>query len=179
MKVFLSHSTKDKEFVQRLAAALEDADFKPWLCEVDIDRGQNFVTKINEGLGQSDLAILVWSPHAAESAWTEQEWTSALARQVEEHRIRLGIILLRDHPLPPLLRTSSNYIEARWDQAAGIRDTIDWLKGRQQVQRFAGKRAPVYLPDYRPQDFVARDAYLARLKDTLFLEAGRFLLEAR
>ena len=94
LKVFLSHSTRDKEFVQRLATALEDADFKPWLCEVDIDRGQNFVTKINDGLGQSDLAILVWSPHAAESAWTEQEWTSALARQVEEHRIGLGINLL-------------------------------------------------------------------------------------
>lgn len=29
MKVFLSHSTKDKEFVQRLAAALEAADFEP------------------------------------------------------------------------------------------------------------------------------------------------------
>ena len=53
MKVFLSHSTKDKEFVLRLAAALEDADFKPWLCEVDIDRGENFVAKINEGLWQT------------------------------------------------------------------------------------------------------------------------------
>lgn len=31
---------------------------------------------------------------------------------MEGHKIRLGIILLRDHPLPPLLRTS-NRIEAR------------------------------------------------------------------
>jgi len=37
MKVFLSHSTKDKEFVQRLADALTGAGFTPWLCEVDID----------------------------------------------------------------------------------------------------------------------------------------------
>ena len=29
MKVFLSHSTKDKEFVQRLAATLENAAFEP------------------------------------------------------------------------------------------------------------------------------------------------------
>ena len=79
MKVFLSHSTKDKEFVQRLAAALDGADFTPWLCEVDIDRGENFVARINEGLAQSDLALLVWSPDAAKSAWTEQEWTSLLA----------------------------------------------------------------------------------------------------
>jgi hypothetical protein len=73
MKVFLSHSTKDEEFAQRLAAELEEADFEPWLCEVDIDRGENFVARINEGLGQSDLALLVWSPEAGKSAWTEQE----------------------------------------------------------------------------------------------------------
>ena len=40
MKVFLSHSTKDKEFVQRLADALIGADFEPWLCEVDIEKNR-------------------------------------------------------------------------------------------------------------------------------------------
>ena len=175
MKVFLSHSTKDKEFVERLALALQSADFEPWLCEVDIDRGENFVAKINEGLEHSDLALLVWSPNAAESAWVGQEWTSLLAQQVEEHKVRLAIILLRDHPLPPLLRTS-NRIDASWDQAAGIRETLDWLKGRQRVQRLSGLKAPVYLPDYRPKDFVGREAYLSRLQDTLTAEPGVFLL---
>lgn len=39
-----------------------------------------------------------------------------------------------------------------------------------------GLRAPVYLPDYRPQDFVGRSAYLARLQDALTAEPGVFLL---
>jgi hypothetical protein len=34
MKVFLSHGTKDRELVQRLAAALDNAAFEPRLCEV-------------------------------------------------------------------------------------------------------------------------------------------------
>jgi len=80
--------------------ALEASGFTPWLCEVDIERGANFVAKINEGLAQSDLALLIWSQHAANSAWTLEEWTAALARQVEENRIRLGIVLLRDCPMP-------------------------------------------------------------------------------
>jgi tetratricopeptide (TPR) repeat protein len=175
MKVFLSHSTKDKEFVQRLAWALEGAGFEPWLCEVDIGTGENFVAKINDGLGQSDVALLVWSPDAAKSAWTEQEWTSLLARQVEEHKVRLGIILLREHPLPPLLRTS-NFIDARWDQREGIRKCVEWLKQREQVQRFSGPKAPVYLPDYRPADFVGREAYLEQLRKKLAEEPGAFLL---
>jgi len=175
MNVFLSHSTKDGDFVKKLATALEANGFTPWLCEVDSEKGANFVAKINEGLAQSDLALLVWSPDAAKSAWTEQEWTSLLAQQVEEHKIRLAIIMLRDHPRPALLRTS-NYIDARWDEAGGIRQTLDWLKGRQRVQRLSGLRAPVYLPDYRPQDFVGRSAYLARLQDALIAEPGVFLL---
>src|SRR5271165_1043378 len=177
MNVFLSHSTKDGDFVQRLATALESRGFTPWLCEVDIETGANFVAKINQGLAQSDLALLIWSQHAANSAWTLEEWTAALARQVEENRIRLGIVLLRDcpMPLPPLLRTK-NYLDARWDEAGGIRETLEWLKGRQRVQRLSGLRAPVYLPDYRPQDFVGRSAYLEQLRNALTWEPTAFLL---
>ena len=51
MKVFLSHSTKDDAFVEKLAAAITGAGFEPWLCEVDVDKNENFVTKIEEGLG--------------------------------------------------------------------------------------------------------------------------------
>jgi tetratricopeptide (TPR) repeat protein len=175
LTVFLSHSTKDGAFVEKLAIALDDAGFSPWRCEVDIEKGDNFVAKINDGLAQSELALLVWSPDAANSAWTEQEWTTLLAQQVEQRKVRLAIILLRDHPRPALLRTS-NHIDARWDEAGGIRQTLDWLKGRQQVQRFAGLRAPVYLPDYRPQDFVGRSTYLERLRDTFTTEPTVFLL---
>jgi hypothetical protein len=58
MKVFLSHSTKDKQFVQALAAELETEKIEPWLCEVDIEFGENFVAKIEEGLRDADLAVL-------------------------------------------------------------------------------------------------------------------------
>ncbi len=124
MKVFLSHSTKDADFVEKLATALDANGFTPWRCEVDIDKGENFVAKINEGLGQSDLALLLWSQNAADSAWTLEEWTAAMARQVEENRIRLGIVLLRGcpMPLPPLLRTKITPLTlARMRQTASAR----------------------------------------------------------
>ena len=105
MKVFLSHSTKDGEFVKQLAAALIGAGHEPWLCEVDIEKQENFVAKIEEGLRWCDVALVVWSPDAAASKWTEEEWTSVLARQVAEQKTRLGIVLLRDHLLYRRLRT--------------------------------------------------------------------------
>jgi TIR domain len=88
MKVFLSHSTKDKGFVQRLADALAGADFTPWLCEMDIEKNENLVSEIEKGLTECDVALVVWSPDAAKSEWTKEEWTSVLARQVAEQKIR-------------------------------------------------------------------------------------------
>jgi TIR domain len=63
MKLFLSHSTKDKIFVEELAAELRASAIEPWLCEIDIEYGENFVAKIEEGL-KCDLVLLVLSPDA-------------------------------------------------------------------------------------------------------------------
>ena len=169
MKVFLSHSTKDADFVKQLAAAIIGARSEAWLCEVDVEKHENFVAKIEEGLKWCDVALLVWSPDAAASKWTEEEWTSVLARQVAEQKTRLGIVMLRDHPLPELLRTK-NYIDARRDQQEALRQTVAWLEQRESVKRFLG------LPEYRPQDFVGRGPYLQQLRSTFSGEPMVFLL---
>jgi hypothetical protein len=114
MKVFLSHSTKDKQFVQTLAAELEGEKIEPWLCEVDIEFGHNFVAEIEENLRDADLTVLFWSPEAARSDWTRLEWTSVTAREISESRTRLGVVLLRDCAIPELLRVKHR-IDARTD----------------------------------------------------------------
>jgi hypothetical protein len=70
MKVFLSHSTKDQQFVEVLAVALKTEKIEPWICGVDVEFGRNFVAEINEGLREADLAVLFWSPEATRSDWT-------------------------------------------------------------------------------------------------------------
>ena len=170
MKVFLSHSTKDADFVKQLEAAIIGAGFeKPWLCEVDVEKSENFVAAIEKGLAACEVALLIWSPDAASSKWTEEEWTSVLARQVAEQKTRLGIVMLRDHPLPELLRTK-NYIDARRDPQEALRQTVAWLEQRDSVKRFLG------LPEYRRQDFVGRGPYLQQLRSTFSGEPMVFLL---
>jgi tetratricopeptide (TPR) repeat protein len=169
MKVFLSHSTKDKDFVQQLSAAIIGAGSETWLCEIDVQEHANFVVEIEKGLQWCEVALLIWSPAAAASKWTEEEWTSVLARQVVEQKTRLGIVLLRDHPLPELLRTK-NYIDARANRQEGFRRTVAWLEHRESVKRFLG------LPEYRPQDFVGRAVYLQQLRTSFSGEPMVYLL---
>src|SRR5271165_1044608 len=175
MKVFLSHSTKDKQFVQTFADALKAEDIEPWICEIDIELGDNFVAKIEEGLRDADLAVLFWSPEAARSDWTQLEWTSVTAREISESRTRLGIVLVRDCEVPELLRVKHR-IDARTDPEKGRLETVTWIKRLRDMRRVAEKRAPgVFLPP-PPQDFVGRTEALEMLYVALAEEAGSALL---
>jgi hypothetical protein len=175
MKVFLSHSTKDKQFVQTLAAELETEKIEPWLCEVDIEFGQNFVAKIEEGLRDADLTVLFWSPEAARSDWTRLERTAVTAREISESRVRLGIVLLRDCAMPELLRVKHR-IDAQIDSAKGRLETVAWIKRLRDMRRLTQTDAPgVFLPP-PPHDFVGRAEALEMLYVALAEEPGSALL---
>ena len=152
MKVFLSHSTKDKVFVETLAVHMKAEGFDPWLCETSIHPSDNWVGEINRGLTDADLVLLVWSPAAAESFAARVEWTSALAREISERRLRLGVVMLQECALPEVIRTKQ--------YTTGVVDTIAWLKARRDAGRGAGASAPIYLPDHPPQTLSrARDIH--------------------
>jgi len=170
MRVFLSHSTKDKQFVRTLAAELE-GQLELWLCEVDIELGDNFVAEIEKGLRDADLTVLFWSPEAAASAWTHEEWTAVKAREISESRTRLGVVLLRDCELPQLLRTKHR-IDARTDPEKGRSETVAWIKHQRDMRRLAETRAPgIFLPP-PPHDFVGRIEALEKLYGVLVEEQG-------
>ena len=175
MKVFLSHSTKDKQFVQALAAELEAEKIEPWLCEVDIEFGGNFVAEIEEGLRDADLAVLFWSPEAARSGWTRLEWTSVTAREISESRTRLGVVLLRDCAVPELLRVKHR-IDARTDPEKARHENRCLDQAPSRHAPLSGDKAPgIFLPP-PPHDFVGRAEALEMLYATLVENPGSALL---
>jgi tetratricopeptide (TPR) repeat protein len=175
MKVFLSHSTKDKQFVETLAGELKAEEIEPWFCEIDIEYGANFVAEIEEGLREADLTVLFWSPEAARSDWTRLEWTSVTAREISESRTRLGVVLLRDCAIPELLRVKHR-IDARTDPEKGRLETVAWIKRLRDMRGLAEKKAPrVFLPP-PPHDFVGRAEALEMLYAALKEDPGSVLL---
>ena len=174
MKVFLSHSTKDKQFVESLATELEAERIEPWLCEIDIDFGQNFVRKSRKA-SDADLTILFWSPEAARSGWTHKEWTSVKNREISESRTRLGIVLLRDCPVPELLRTKHR-IDARADPEKGRQEILAWIKRLRDMRRLAETKAPGVLLPPPPHDFVGRAEALEMLYAALTEKQDKALL---
>src|SRR5215831_7936160 len=65
--IFLSHSSRDKEFVRRLAADVESESFNgrhllTWLDEAEIRPGQSIPGQINHGLETSRFVGVVMTP---------------------------------------------------------------------------------------------------------------------
>ncbi|HTD56085.1 MAG TPA: toll/interleukin-1 receptor domain-containing protein, partial [Silvibacterium sp.] len=112
VRVFLSHSSKDKPFVRELADALEaGGEIKVWLDEREIGYGENIVLKIGEGL-DADAVLLILSPDSVESKWVKEEWTDAYWDQTNTQNTKLAGVLYRDCQIPRLLR-NKKYFDLR------------------------------------------------------------------
>ena len=126
-KVFISHSSKDKDFVRWLSSDLSNAGHTPWLDEWQIKVGDSIPEKIESGLDDADAIILVLSQNAVESKWVEREWHSMYWDEIESGNIMVLPILYQDCKIPRLLKMKkyANFIQ---DYNSGLEDVLLALK---------------------------------------------------
>lgn len=161
IRVFLSHSSKDKPFVRELAEFLErEGEIGVWLDEREIAAGENIVGKVGEGL-DSDFVLLILSPDSVESEWVKEEWTDAFWDQTNNRKAKLAGVLYRDCRIPRLLR-NKKYFDLRTNQPQGFREIRTWLL----TQRPGAVERVNVLPT-RPPLFVGRENELADLRRRL------------
>ena len=71
-QIFISYSHKDKEYVHKLARALEHRGFDAWYDD-EIDYGSRWEQEIEDHLRNCDAVILVASTESNNSEWVENE----------------------------------------------------------------------------------------------------------
>ncbi|HET8798866.1 MAG TPA: CHAT domain-containing protein, partial [Thermoanaerobaculia bacterium] len=104
MRVFISHSSKDKPAVEALAIALGAHGFEVWLDKWMIAPGDDVVAKINAGLEEASAGLIVFSAHARESRWVEAEVSYLTWARIQEGKVLIPIVAGDDAYVPPLLR---------------------------------------------------------------------------
>ncbi|MGR9270756.1 toll/interleukin-1 receptor domain-containing protein (plasmid) [Rhizobium leguminosarum] len=103
-RIFISHSSTDKAFVQRLAADLADAQLPVWFDSWEIELGDRVFERVFAGLDDSTYVILVLSPASVASSWVKREITSALEKEESLGRPILIPILLEPCVIPDEVR---------------------------------------------------------------------------
>lgn len=78
---FISYSSRDEAFVQRLYADLQNAGVRCWFAPEDLPIGAKIRPTLDEAIRVHDKLLLVLSEHAVESGWVEQEVESAFEQE--------------------------------------------------------------------------------------------------
>lgn len=103
-KVFLCHSSQDKELVQKIATILHNVGISVWYDDWEIGWGDSIVEKINSGIESSSHLIVFLSSASISSNWVQRELSSALMQQLSRKDIKILPIKLEECPVPVLFK---------------------------------------------------------------------------
>lgn len=102
--VFLSHNSKDKVFVRRLAETLRSNDIRVWLDEAEIEIGDSLIDKVSEAIHDTDFIAAVISKNSIGSHWVKKELSLAMSKEIKNKKVVVLPILLDRCELPNYLK---------------------------------------------------------------------------
>jgi hypothetical protein len=103
--LFLCHNKADKNWTRTLGQRIEaetidglatSRKLNVFFDEWDVDYGENFINRINEGLPKARYFGVVMSPEFFKSGWTNFEWTDIVAQDPSGARKKIIPIFLRE-----------------------------------------------------------------------------------
>ncbi len=135
---FISYSTKDQEFAERLYAGLQAIGVRCWFAPHDIKGGRKIYEQIDEAIRLHDKLLLILSGHSMASEWVKTEIAKALKRGAQEKRQMLFPVAL-----------------VPYDPAVTEWECFDADRGKDSAREVR----EYYIPDF--SNWKDRDAYQA------------------
>src|SRR5262249_51557479 len=126
---FISYSTKDQEFANRLHADLQNKGVRCWFASHNIQAGKKLHEQIDEAIRVYDRLLLILSQHSMESEWVRTE--IAHARQKERNQRRKVLFPISLVPFSKIQEWECFDADTGKDSAREIReyylpDFSDW-----------------------------------------------------
>ncbi len=128
-QVFLSYSSKDKDFVHKLAEDLKSYGTTVWWDKWEMKVGDSLNHKIQDGLEDSAYLAVVLTPDSVASPWVERELNAVLVRELEHRNVSVLPLLVRDCTLPPFLKDKV-YADFRTSYREGLQTLLERLAPR-------------------------------------------------
>ena len=93
---FISYSSKDDDFAQRLHADLQQKGVRCWFAPEDLKIGDKFRMRIDESIRIYDKLMVILSENSIRSPWVEEEVEAALEKERKQKKLVLFPIRLDD-----------------------------------------------------------------------------------
>ncbi len=93
---FISYSSKDEEFAQKLHSRLKAEGLKVWFAPEDVQAGKKLYEQIGKAIKDRDKLLLVLSEHSMSSEWVATEIRKARKAEIKDGNQKLFPIRLVD-----------------------------------------------------------------------------------
>jgi hypothetical protein len=93
---FISYSSKDQQFADRLYADLQANNVRCWFAPEDLKTGDPFRDRIDESIRLHDKLLILISEHSMKSSWVATEVEAAFERENRQQQLVLFPIRLDD-----------------------------------------------------------------------------------
>ena len=128
--VFLSHSSKDKAVVRKVAKRLKKDGLRVWFDEWEIKPGASIPQKIEEGLEQSRVLVLCMSANAFGSEWAQLEAGTFRFRDPMNRELRFIPLRLDDAEIKGSL---AQFLYVDWRGKDGYGKLLEACKPAREV----------------------------------------------
>jgi 5'-deoxynucleotidase YfbR-like HD superfamily hydrolase len=158
VKIFLSHSSKDKAFVRRLNKDLQSHNFDTWLDHEKIPLGASISTAVESAVEQSDILLIVLSRNSIASGWVDTEWRSKFFRQMDEKKDRVIPLLLNECVIPLFL------VDRRY---ADFREADKYERNLSILLRFLNIKKSELLNSMKPRERSSIESVFSYTKELM------------
>lgn len=124
--LFLSHSTRDKDAVLRLADELRQRNISVWLDEWEIEVGESIPEKIQNGLKDARYVGVWLTEHSVKSGWVAKEWHAKIYQEISSKKIIVLPMLADDCEIPVFLG-DKKYADFRVSFRDGVKSLMRTL----------------------------------------------------
>lgn len=83
---FISYSSSDQQFAERLHADLQSRGVRCWFAPHDVKGGKKLHEQIDQAIRVHERLLLILSPDSMESEWVKTEIAKARKRELQEKR---------------------------------------------------------------------------------------------
>lgn len=103
-QIFISHSWKDKFFVNKLAEQLQARGVNVWVDSAELKVGDSLLASIGNAISECDAFAIVLSHNSISSGWVQRELQLSMNLVLEKKNKRILPILIESCEVPFFLR---------------------------------------------------------------------------
>lgn len=116
--VFICHSSEDKPGVRKLAKQMDALGVRAWLDEWEIRPGDSLIGRIQSGISETAVFVIILSASSIASRWCQRELAAALALEAEKN-LRVIAVVIEDIDAPIFLKDKL-YVDLSKHYFAGL-----------------------------------------------------------